>query len=305
VTASAAWEALGTTVAVAVTDHAAVSAARSAVERELAAIDAACSRFRPDAELVWLNARNGRPTRVSPLLLEAIEVALRAARVTGGAVDPTLCSSLEAAGYDRDLAALPPDGPRLAPVPGPGAAAVRLDRARREVELRGGARLDLGATAKALAADRAAAAAEQAAPGAGVLVSLGGDVAVAGMAPSGGWAIAIAEDHGDAAPSGPVVAVRSGGLATSTTTLRRWRRGGRFVHHILDPATGEPAAVYWRTASVAAATCVDANIGSTAAIVLGPGAVAWLERNVLPARLVAADGRVATICGWAPEAEAA
>ncbi|HEU4978386.1 MAG TPA: FAD:protein FMN transferase, partial [Solirubrobacteraceae bacterium] len=107
--ASSSWPALGTTATVAVTEPAMLIPARVAIERELAAIDAACSRFRPDSELVWLNARGGRPTRVSALLLEAVEVALRAAELTGGAVDPTLAGSLEAAGYDRDLAAIPGD----------------------------------------------------------------------------------------------------------------------------------------------------------------------------------------------------
>lgn len=302
---SSSWRALGTAALVAVTDADALAPARTAVERELAAIDAACSRFRPDSELVWLNARGGRPTRVSPLLLEAVEVALRAARVTDGAVDPTLAASLEAAGYDRDLAAIPPDGPPHDPVAAPGWRAVVIDRARSQVELRGGARLDLGATAKALAADRCAAAAAEAAPRAGVLVGLGGDISVAGPAPAGGWPVAIEEDHAAAHAHGPVVAVTSGGLATSTTTLRRWRRGGAEVHHILDPASGRPAPVYFRTATVAAATCTDANIASTAAIVLGERAVAWLEANAMPSRLVTAAGSVTTLCGWAPEARAA
>jgi thiamine biosynthesis lipoprotein len=288
-----------------VADTAALPAAHAAVERELAAIDEACSRFRPDAELVGLNARAGRPVRVSPLLFEAVAVALRAARLTAGAVDPTVGASLEAAGYDRDLAAIAEDGPALRALPAPGWRTVRVDETCRTVEILAGTRLDLGATAKALAADRAAAAASEAAGGAGVLVSLGGDIALAGAAPAAGWPVALADDHAAPPPGAPVVALRSGGLATSTTTLRRWRRGGREVHHILDPATGEPCPVHWRTATVAAPTCVDANVASTAAIVLGPHAQRWLARAGLPARLVAADGRVVALGGWAPEEAAA
>jgi thiamine biosynthesis lipoprotein len=132
-----------------------------------------------------------------------------------------------------------------------------------------------------------------------VLVSLGGDIAMAGAAPDGGWPVLVAEDH--AAPldgPGPVVRLNGGGLATSSTTVRRWRRGGAELHHIVDPATGLPAAGRWRTASVGAATCVDANAAATAAIVWGERAPAWLAERRLPARLVATDGAVVRVAGW-------
>jgi thiamine biosynthesis lipoprotein len=134
-------------------------------------------------------------------------------------------------------------------------------------------------------------------------VNLGGDLALAGRAPTGGWRIAIGDDH-LAAERDPavVVAVTSGGLATSSTTRRRWRRGDRIVHHLVDPRTGDAVAPFWRTASVAAASCVDANTASTAAIVLGAAAPGWLGERAMPARLVAVDGRVVTVAGW-PERE--
>jgi thiamine biosynthesis lipoprotein len=165
-----------------------------------------------------------------------------------------------------------------------------------------GVRLDLGATAKALAADRAAErAAEEA--GCGVLVSLGGDVATAGNAPDGGWSVRIADWHA-AEPSGDdeIVRIDGGGLATSSTTVRRWSRGSEQLHHLLDPATGRPADVVWRTVSVAAASCVDANIATTAAIIRGERSPAWLASLGLPARLVALDGTVVRVGGW-PEAQ--
>jgi thiamine biosynthesis lipoprotein len=102
----------------------------------------------------------------------------------------------------------------------------------------------------------------------------------------------------DASADGPTVAIAEGGLATSSTALRRWRAGGRELHHIVDPATGVPAAEHWRTVSVAASSCLDANAAATAAIVKGAAAVAWLERLGLPSRLVRADGAIATTCGW-------
>ena len=136
----------------------------------------------------------------------------------------------------------------------------------------------------------------------GVLVSLGGDVAVAGRPPAGGWRIRVTDHHraGDDAP-GQTVAISAGGLATSGTTARRWRRGGQELHHIIDPATGQSATGPWRTVSVAAGTCVDANTASTAAIILGEGAPTWLEGRRLAARLVGVDGAVIYTAGWPVE----
>jgi thiamine biosynthesis lipoprotein len=302
--ATATWEALGTSAVVAVTDAAALAAARRVVERELAAIDLACSRFRDDSELAGVHAAGGASVRIGPLLADAVAAALEAARRTDGLVDPTIGAALIAAGYDRDFAALPADADPRPAAPVPGWRSVRLDRERATLRLAEGTCLDLGATAKALAADRAAlAAADEVAPH-GVLVSLGGDLAVAGPAPAGGWPVGIADGHGDADVAA-TVAVRSGGFATSSTTQRRWRRGGADVHHILDPRTGLPAPVVWRTVSVAARSCLEANTASTAAIVLGAGAPAWLTRAGLPARLVHRDGSVAGTCGWVAGAAAA
>jgi thiamine biosynthesis lipoprotein len=156
--------------------------------------------------------------------------------------------------------------------------------------------LDLGATAKALAADRAAARAAQATR-CGVLVNLGGDLAVAGPAPASGWQVTIADDH-TAAGSDTIVSIRSGGLATSSISRRRWRRAGRDCHHIVDPRTGDAPPAMWRTVSVAAANCVDANTASTAAIIEGPAAPSWLAGQRLPARLVDVDGRTVNVAGW-------
>jgi len=162
--------------------------------------------------------------------------------------------------------------------------------------------LDLGATAKALAADRAAGAI-QAAAGCGVLVNLGGDIRVAGDPPDGGWRVGIADDAGfDASTASieprQVILINDGGLATSSTLGRAWRRGAADLHHIIDPSTGQPARSCWRTVSVAAASCVDANIASTAAILRAERAIGWLDGLRLPARLVRHDGAVVTVAGW-------
>ena len=299
----------------------ALPSARRAVDEELRAIDLACSRFRDDSELTRVNRCAGREVTIGPLLLEAVEAALRAARITDGDVDPTLGIALELAGYDRDFALLAPPADRsasgeraAAPAQLTGAerprlhararrdwSAVALDHERRVLRLPSTLRLDLGATGKALAADRAARAASRAS-GAGVLVSLGGDLAVAGAPPIGGWQVRVTDDHraGASAP-GQTVSIEAGAIATSSTTTRRWRHRGRDMHHILDPASGMPAAGPWRTVSVAAATCVDANVASTAALVRGERAEAWLASSGLPARLVTHEGRVLRVADWPEE----
>jgi thiamine biosynthesis lipoprotein len=304
VIAAADWTAWTCRVRVAVTDPAALGPARALLTGALDAVDLAGSRFRDDSELATLDAAAGRWTPISPLLTELLVVALRAARLTGGDVDPTMGGSLRGLGYDRDLADVAPVG-GLAPEPAPGWHSIELDEHARRVRVPAGVRLDLGATAKAWTADRAAEAIARA-TGTGCLVSIGGDVAVAGPPPDGGWRVRVEDVTGDpdADPRGQstVVTLHDGGLATSSTRARRWQRDGLSLHHLLDPRTGLPPVPAWRTVSVAAGTCVDANIVSTATVVRGHQVWPWLREVRLPVRLVAVDGQVLTAGGWPEEA---
>jgi thiamine biosynthesis lipoprotein ApbE len=329
----AAWRALGMLIQLGVTDPAKLAPARDLLEDDLAALDLACSRFRSDSELVAVaNAARGAPgpvtVPVSQLLAEAVEVSLRAAGLTDGDVDPTVGGVMAALGYDRDFAELPsattsgmmdsrvhPDVHNGPPSSwdagaGPGAVGIRtipgwrsvsVDVAAGKLTVPAGVQLDLGATVKGWAADRSAAAIADRL-GCGVLVSLGGDTAVAGPPPEAGWPIRVQDTTMplEEAPDGPtqVVSIRAGGLATSSTAARRWHHGGDVLHHILDPRTGLPAAPVWRTVSVAAASCADANTAATAAIIRGHRAPAWLTSLNLPARLVSQDGEVRTVAGW-------
>jgi thiamine biosynthesis lipoprotein len=185
----------------------------------------------------------------------------------------------------------------------PGWQVVRLDHEASTLALPPGLTLDLGATAKALCADHCAAAAA-AASGAGVLVSLGGDLAIAGEVPADGWRVRVTDDHraGVQAP-GQWISLREGGLATSSTEVRRWETEAGPAHHLLDPATGAPVRSSWRTVSVCAASCLDANVASTAAIIRGERALHWLEELGLPSRLVARDGTVRHLAGWPTEGD--
>lgn len=300
-----AFEAIGTTAVVAVTDPTAADAAEGILRAELDDLDLACSRFRPDSELMAVQ-RLDEPAVVSDLLFEVIATACDVARRTEGAVDPTVGRAIELLGYDRDFKLVDVDAPTggFDLCPAAGWTSIELDRDRRTVHIPAGVRLDVGASAKAFAADRAA---ELLADllGCGALVSLGGDVSVAGPAPDGGWPIGIARDS-DAPMHAvdQVVAVTAGGLATSSPGIRSWRRGGVLRHHIVDPRTGTSAPAVWSLVSVTAPTCVAANALTTAAVVWGDAAVAKLMASGHPARLVRQDGEVVALNGW-PQDEAA
>jgi thiamine biosynthesis lipoprotein len=286
-----------------VTEPGRLTTATAVVTAEISACDRACSRFRDDSELSRLNAARGETVAVSARLVDDLVAALRAARLTDGAVDPTVGAALISAGYDRDFALVlaGPAPPTVTFAPVPGWRCLHVDARGGRARVPAGVRVDLGATAKARCSDLAARAAASA-TGCGVLVSLGGDVAVAGPPPLGGWKVRVADDsRAKPGTPGQTVELHSGGLATSGVTVRAWRRGDADFHHVIDPRTGRSAQVVWRTVSVVAATCTDANIAATAALVLGQEAPDWLQARRLPARLVAADGEVSVVGGWPTE----
>lgn len=288
-----------TRIEVVVTDAAAVVFASRILDDELDRVEAVASRFRDDSEVnrLFRAASDGVAVPVSPELVDALTVALRAAELTRGAVDPTVGTALCRLGYDRDFDEVRGGVAGALPRPAavPGWRSVVLDVAAGTVTMPEGTLLDLGATAKAWAADRAASAIT-ARLGCGVLVSLGGDVSVHG-APAEGFVVGVADVCGD--PDAPTaVSVRSGGLATSGVSSRHWTLGGTAVHHLVDPSTGLPVDSCWRTVTVAAGSCVDANTASTASMVMGVDAPAWLASLHLPARLVRTDGTVVAVVGW-------
>ena len=289
---------MGTNNTVVVGDPAALPEAMAMVRRQFEEIDATCSRFRPESELSRLN-RTGASDEValSPLLEEAIAAALQAAVMTGGLVDPTVGRLVEEAGYTVTFRDMPLDGPplelRVRHVAG--WRALQHDPAAHTLRLPPGTSIDLGASGKAWAADRAADAVAETL-GVAVAVECGGDIAVRGPLPDGGWPMRVASGAG--AAGGQDIVMFDGGLATSGTTARRWRRGGVDLHHIIDPATGLPADTPWAMVTVAAATCLEANAAATAALIMGMPGLEWLSQLDLPARVVGVDGSVHHAGGW-------
>ncbi len=297
--ATSTWRALGTYVHLATDDPALLPDAERAAREVLERVDRTCSRFRPASDLVRANAAAGRWARVDPWLAAAVGVALEAAAETDGLVDPTLGAVLAAAGYDRDLALLPTAdlSPTATPTPRRLGAWREVAVTKDAVRVPEGCALDLGATGKAWAADLVARVVVEL-TGAGVLVSLGGDVRVDG--PDGtalSWPVAVGEDPADLADA-EVVLIASGGLATSGTRWRRWWRGGAERHHLLDPRTGESADGPWRMVSAVGGSCVAANTATTAALVLGEQGRRWLDRHQVSARLVRHDGVVSYTQAW-------
>lgn len=297
------FRAIGTTVSVLTVDHSAADAAEVRLAQQVRELDQACSRFRSDSESSKAQEHGGGPVFVSALLAQLVQAAIDVARLTAGAVDPTVGRALAALGYDRDFDAIGYEGPELSgkPVPAPGWERIELDGERCLLRIPEGVQLDLGSSAKAFAADRAALDL-YAELGTGVLVNLGGDIAVAGPPPEGGWRVGLALDASTRPEcTEPVVAIQSGGLASSGTAVRTWRRGQRRLHHIVDPRTGDVAESDWSLVTVAAGSCLVANAVSTAVIVAGGRAMEVLGRHRLPARLVGHDGTVLAVHGWPPE----
>jgi thiamine biosynthesis lipoprotein len=297
--AGATFRAIGTTNQILCTRPGALDPAVELAQSRLREVDDAVSRFRPDSELMRLAQRARRAPAeafVSTTCAAYLDAALRVARMTGGLVDPTIGSALVAAGYDDDLDAVRARGEfrqvRIGHVPH--WHTVHLNVSARRVSVAAGTLLDLGATAKAHAADTIAAALAEALPG-GFLVNLGGDIAVSGELPRGGWSVGV-DDAGGVTRQ--VVASTGQALATSSTRLRVWQTADGPRHHIIDPRTGRTAASTWQQVTCAAASCLEANAASTAAIILGDDAAEWLAIQGIPSRLDRADGVVVATPGW-------
>ncbi len=300
---TARWHALGTYAHLALEDAGALDAAVAVAQAVLAGVDRACSRFRDDSDLVRANRHHGSWVDVDPLLAAATSVAVEAARATDGLVDPLLGRTLVRLGYDADLDVVRRREASYAVVPLPpadrhGAWTELLVDPAGAVRVPAGTALDLGATAKAWAADLVAASVVDRLGGR-VLVSLGGDLRVDGPGVAKPWPVLVAERPDEEV--GALVGLDSGGLATSSTLARRWRTGAGERHHVVDPRTGVPAVEVWRTVSATGPTCVAANVATTAALVLGRDAVPWLAARGVSARLVAADGTLIRVGDWPPD----
>ena len=252
----------------------------AAIRRLFAAREATFSRFRPESELSAVNAAAGRPTVVSAAFARMLERSLALAAETDGLVDPTVGAALIALGYTRDLSELGDDpAPAGASRPAPGWRRVEL--CGRLLRIPAGSALDLNGVVKSATVDDAAALLD----GDG-FVSAGGDLAVRGPT-----VVAL--------PGGGAVSVVQGGIATSGSTKRRWRRAGETHHHLVDPATGRSAETPWEAVTASGATCVAADVAARAAFLTGAAGPDWLDRRGIPGHFVAAGGTATVNRSWA------
>jgi FAD:protein FMN transferase len=268
------WRAVGTTCAAAVTagshDESEARRALDAAQDEVAACERELSRFDPTSDLSRLNAAGGRWTPIGRRLLEALDLALRAREETGGRFDPTVLPALAASGYDRSFELLEEREARWADDWRAGTA-IELDPRNGRGRLERGTSVDLGGIGKGYAAGRALDAMVAASPTiAGGLVDLGGDIAVRGESPEGGpWLVAIADPR-RAGETLAVLALDSGGVATSGRDARRFGPA-RSLHHLIDPETGESALAGPLTVTVVAPDPVAAEVHATTLAIAGPG----------------------------------
>ncbi|HEU5454718.1 MAG TPA: FAD:protein FMN transferase [Nocardioides sp.] len=301
-TTHARFDALGTYAFLAVRRPGGLADAVRLAKRVLSEIDATCSRFRDDSDLTRANRNAGKWVEVDPLLIAAVEAACDAAKQSGGLVHPLLGRPMVQLGYDRDFDQLSERADTLQfpwVDPGPSLDSwqeIGLDHTG-AIKVPDGTALDLGSVGKAWASDMIAAGIEQEL-GLPAIVSLGGDIRIA-CPDWDPWHVAISERPGTSPDA--LVGLVCGGLATSSTQVRRWKRGGAVRHHLLDPRTGAPAPEVWRTVTAIGSSCTAANTASTASIVLGHEATGWLGDLGVTARLVDAHGNVTRTGNWPAE----
>lgn len=272
-----------------------------AVRARLAALEALWSRFRPDSELQQLNRAAGQWVQLSAPTAALVRAAVRAWEITGGLFDPTVLAALENAGYDRSFDTLPtdlaPGCQDLEPAPVPGCADIAF-RGTGGVRLPAGVRLDLGGIGKGYAADLLV---QEILDGgaAGACVNLGGDVRVGGQSPEPyGWTVGVADETDPDTDSAGLVLV-SGAVATSTRLRRRWWRDGQHLHHLIDPATGSPAASQIATVTVVAADTLWAEVLAKAALIAGRRAgAALLEGFGIAGLMITDSGTFHPVGDW-------
>lgn len=263
------------------------------------------TRFDLSSELWQLNRSAGRPRQVSPLLFDAVEMAVSAASATQGLFDPTLLRVMEAIGYDRSFEQIRPDQPEAGlPAPfRPGSYAhIQLNRFRREVYLPAGVQLDLGGIGKGWTVDRAA---DWLAGTGPFLINAGGDLYAYGAPPDqSGWSIGLV-DPWQPERDMTRLRVRQRAVATSTISRRRWQRGGRPMHHLIDPRTGQPAETDCVSVTVVAHRVALAEVYAKTALILGIQAGRdWLNRlPEVEGLLVTNDGQAVMTHGFSDYVE--
>jgi FAD:protein FMN transferase len=240
------------------------------------------TRFAPGSELSRLNSDAREEVPVGATMAALADAIVAAARRTGGVVDGTLAREIEAAGYRRAparplplalaLRLAPPRQP-AGPCPDADRRTLVVDRERGTVRRPPAVAIDGGGLAKGLFADLVAG---DLAGYDGVVVNCAGDLRLAGAQPR---PVRVASPFGEEILH--TFRLRSCGVATSGIGRRSWLgANGRPAHHLLDPATGEPAFTGVVQVTALAPTALEAEVLAKAALLSGPrGAAGWLPHG--------------------------
>ncbi len=289
------FNALGTTIEVMTADPDVLEDVVEHVRTRVAEVDLTFSRFRLDSELSHLEQGGSKPQRASALFLELLDLAYKATESTDGWFDPTVRDALEAHGYDRSIEQLEAVGPGADRPYRPAGDwhLINYDRHRGLVELRDGVRLDFGGIGKGFAVDYAL---RTLSLESGVLVNAGGDLAVAGPPPEGGWICDVGTTFDSEIEE--TIVLHEGAIATSGLGRRQWQRDGQRLHHLIDPRSGKPGSSPWRIVTVGARSCVAAEVAAKVAWLRGGSGPSWLHSIGLSGRFAGTGGSVVTVGDW-------
>jgi thiamine biosynthesis lipoprotein len=271
----------------------------AAAEEVFHSLERRLSRFKPESELCRLNDRSGRDVPVSETMIDILRRAQKLHAVTGGVFEPAVLPDLEAAGYDRSFEHVAPvaqEQPPRGRAQACSIAQLHVDFASRTVRGPAGLRIDLGGIGKGYAVDTAML---LLAPARDFVVSAGGDMFASGCGPDDdGWLVSVVDPFGSGTPVS-LVRLYDQALATSTTAVRRWQRGGRLHHHLIDPATRRPAESGVISVTVIAGSATEADVFAKTGLLLGADrGLAFLEEQDAPGLFVLDDGGAVHTAGW-------
>jgi FAD:protein FMN transferase len=252
------------------------------------------SRFRLDSELSWINQHQGVPVSISQTFMDVLCLSLEMASLSGGLVTPTVLNALKNVGYDRSF-----DEQFTHASPQPvhlgtnvsGWEEIRFDTDTLMLDIPFGVSLDFGGVAKGWAAHTAMKRLMEYGP---ALVDAGGDIAISESLPNGDpWPIEVADSLNNDLPLG-ILSVLYGGVATSGTDFRRWKRAGKWMHHIIDPRTGYPAQTDIISTTITSQDVMKAEMAAKTVLIMGSQeGFSWLEeRTEYAGLIVLEDGEI-------------